>query len=525
MLRSTFSGFSMAQLALSANQKALDVTGQNLSNINTKGYTRQRLDLVSIAPQQAGSFSSPNDVKVGMGVLMTGVSQIRDPFLDTQYRNQLTKVGTADAINNILGKLGNIFDESDKSAIKEQISDIVSQLDKLSQPGQSSDDNLVRSSFEVLINYIHQNAEDLSTVKQDIESQIQDSNLVNVTEILDEIKKLNQSIKQSQILGDPALELQDSRNVLLDDLSTYLPIKVETEKMDVGGGIYVDKIKVTFTGSNGTNVTLVDGEDIATIQAQQGEDGKYGLTIKAAGAKEGEAGVDVTNNLKDGILKGSLDMLNYRGQFDEPATAINGIGFYEDSFDTFVNTLAMKLNELNGVVYKYDEDSKTWSYESGEENALFTTSDGKAFGFTASNIKISDAWSKGDVSIKRSSDENAGTTANDNILKMITLLSDEKVALIRKDGKQVDGEKSIFNSYADIQNTYAIDKKSYEALLDNHTIVAQQAETSREAVTGVNMDEEVMNMMKYQQSYNAASRLMTTLDALLDKLINGTGVM
>lgn len=523
MIRSTFAGFSMAQLALSANQKALDVTGQNLSNINTEGYTRQRLDLVSISPQQAGSFSSPNDVKVGMGVMMTGVSQIRDPFLDTQYRNQLTKVGTSDAINNILTDIGNIFDESDKSAIKEQLSDIVSQLDKLSQPGQSSDDNIVRSSFEVLINYIHQNAEDLATVKDKVVDKIQDSNLADVKEILDNIKNLNESIKQSQILGDPALELQDQRNLLLDDLSTYLPIKVETEKIDMGGGIYVDKLKVTFTGSNNTNIPLVDDDKVATIAVEE-VNGEYDLKITGAGQTQEQV---VTDSLKDGILKGSLDMLNERGVFDGSTT--NGIGFYEDTFNAFVNTLAIKMNELNGVEYEKDAGGNyvtnsdgSYKIVNGEDNALFTTSDGKAF--TASNIQISEKWAKGEISIKRA-DAGAGSTANETILQMVELLSDKEVVLIKPDGKLTGSTKSLFDGYGDIQSTYAIDKKSYESLLQNHTTVAQQAATSRESVTGVNMDEEVMNMMKYQQSYNAASRLMTTLDALLDKLINGTGVI
>lgn len=519
MVRSTFAGFSMAQLALSANQKALDVTGQNLSNINTEGYTRQRLDLVSISPQQAGSFSSPNDVKVGMGVLMTGVSQIRDPFLDTQYRNQLTKVGTADSINNILSDIGGIFDESDKSAIKEQLSDIVSQLDKLSQPGQSSDDTIVRSSFEVLINYIHQNAEDLDTVKDKVIDRIEDSNLADIRDILENIKNLNESIKQSQILGDPALELQDQRNLLLDDLSTYLPIKVETEKVHKGGGIYVDKLKVTFTGSNNKNITLIDDDKVAEkifvkLNKDQSDPnyGKYEMEIVDT---DGNTYNNVESNLKEGILKGSLDMLNKRGVFDGSNT--NGIGFYEDTFNTFVNTLAIKMNELNGVTYVNGKATGNL------DKALFTTANGGADGFTASNIKISEEWAKGTIHIKRT--DTGTSTGNETILKMISLLSDEEVELINPDGTQSGTKKSLFDCYGSIQNTYAIDKKSYESLLQNHTTVAQQAATSRESVTGVNMDEEVMNMMKYQQSYNAASRLMTTLDTLLDKLINGTGVV
>ena len=101
-MRSTFSGLSMALLGLNASQKALDVTGQNITNINTSGYTRQRLDQSSISPSGASYFNMVYGAKVGQGVMVTGVSQIRDPFLDIQYRNQLTKVGTEDAKNEIL---------------------------------------------------------------------------------------------------------------------------------------------------------------------------------------------------------------------------------------------------------------------------------------------------------------------------------------------------------------------------------------------------------------------------------------
>ncbi len=97
MTRSTFSGFTIAQLAMTASQRALDVTGQNIANINTKGYTRQQVDLVSINLRGAEPTSSNPGSKIGYGVEVSGISQIRDPFLDVQYRNQIAKVGTADA--------------------------------------------------------------------------------------------------------------------------------------------------------------------------------------------------------------------------------------------------------------------------------------------------------------------------------------------------------------------------------------------------------------------------------------------
>ena len=90
MIRSTFGGFTTAQLAMAASQRALDVTGQNIANINTEGYTRQRLDIASLNTRSGNVYNGMKDIHVGYGVEMTGVSQLRDPFLDAQYRSQIS---------------------------------------------------------------------------------------------------------------------------------------------------------------------------------------------------------------------------------------------------------------------------------------------------------------------------------------------------------------------------------------------------------------------------------------------------
>ncbi|MEG0108609.1 MAG: flagellar basal body protein, partial [Lachnospiraceae bacterium] len=91
MLRSTFSGFTTARLAMRASQGSLDVVGQNIANLNTDGYTRQRLDVVSIHNSNSGPLA------IGYGVEIKSISQVRDPFLDVQYRSQIAKVGYADS--------------------------------------------------------------------------------------------------------------------------------------------------------------------------------------------------------------------------------------------------------------------------------------------------------------------------------------------------------------------------------------------------------------------------------------------
>lgn len=522
MIRSTFAGFTTAQLAMSASQRALDVTGQNLSNVNTIGYTRQRLDLASISPVGASIGSSSSDCKVGQGVEMTGISQIRDPFLDIQYRNQLSKVGTADAMDQILNEIGNIFDKTDSTAISNALSDLVTQLTNMSKTesaGQSSADNLVRSATEVLINAIHENATALDRVKTELVSELEKSNVTGINGCIQDILKLNESIKNSQVLGNPALELMDQRNSLIDDLATYLPIDVTYETKKLGGGISVDTLQISFTDTAGNTHSLVSDDKGADLNfTTTGGGVPVSITIKDA--KTGVTSPDLSGAIGNGILKGNLDMLNKAEIFD--GTDTKGIDYYGKMFDTFVNTFATKLNEMNATV---DADGNP------VEHPLFTTADGATTGFTAANIKVSDAWMKGDVKITTTKDKSPDGTTNssayENVLKMINAISTDKIEFKTDIGgtetKVYTG--TFFECYDGLRNTQAIERKASSSILANHATVLNQIADSRDSVSGVYMDEEVMNLMRYQQSYNAAARLMTTLDEALNTLINNTGVV
>ena len=502
MLRSTFAGFTTAQHALAANQRAIDVAGQNLSNQYTVGYTRQRLDLVSITPVGNSSTSSAQDSKVGQGVMMTGISQVRDPFLDVQYRNQITKVGTADAMDEILAQVGAIFDETDSTAIRAALNDVVSQMNNVASTantGESSDD-LIRSSFEVLLNLVYQNGTQIETVRGDIESEIEDSFIPGANQILDKITQLNKSIKNSQVLGNPALELQDERNLLLDDLATYFPIEVKYS--DIGFG--VDSLEVSLKGSDGSKHVLISDGEKGNMLFGKTVNGNATLTFESI---DGATSTNITDILGEGVLKANYDMLNKAEVFD--GTDVKGVGYYEGMFNSFVHTMATTMNKLNG-------DGKP----------LFSTLDGSDQ-FTATNIKVSDEWKTGKVSITKTLDPDL-STGNENILRMINALTKDEIEFehTREDGSKVKiFQGTIQELYDGIQNTQAIERSSSSSILSNRLSVLNQIADSRDAVSAVNQDEEVMDLMQHQQSYNAASRLMTTLDELLDKLINGTGVV
>ena len=505
MIRSTFAGFTTAQLAMAASQRALDVTGQNISNINTPGYTRQRLDITSLNTQKGDFYNSNSTIKVGFGVQMTKVSQLRDPFLDAQYRSQISKLGTSDAHVAGFEQLANIFDESVDEGVRAALVSISSSLSTLStQAGNKEHDTAVRSNMQVLLNIFREKAIRLQDIREDMQSGFRSTDISDLNQILENIAELNTSIKNSQILGNPALELQDQRNTLLDELGSYLPISVKYRDETIGPDQTVEVLDVSFIDTNGQRHTLVYDGRYSTFDTNVTElpvtltmTDANGNHVQLAGYQKDDKGNDVyTEILGSGTVKGTLDLLNKSGDFDH--SDFRGLGYYEKALD--------------------------------KDRPLFTTKDGKTEGFTSLNIKIADGWLNGDYGITISNkliDSKPGSTADENVLNMISLLEkgfDFEVPV--EGGQPVKFFTGSFHDcFANIENTLGIDTKSENAMLTNHITVLNQTSNSRDGVSGVQLDEEGMNLLHFNQSYNAAARLMTTLDEALDKLINGTGVV
>ena len=553
MIRSTFAGFTTAQLGMAASQRALDVVGQNITNINTPGYTRQRLDLASMNTQKGDFYSAKANIKVGFGVEMTGVSQLRDPFLDAQYRSQISKLGTTDAHAAGFEQLTPIFDEATMQGVRAAFISLTSSLSTLStQVGNQEHDTMVRSNMQILLNFFRENSVKLQDVREDMQMGFETTDIADVNEMLENIAELNTSIKNSQVLGNPALELQDQRNQLLDELGSFLPITVKYKNQEVGPGQYVEVLNVDFTDTEGVKHSLISGGLFAQFDADVLNQPVELTLFDAKGAT-----ADVTNVLGSGTLKGTLDFLNKSGDFD--GTDFKGLGYYEKVLDSLVDTFAKAFNEANAVkdengnltnlkdengddIIPKDKDGNTIYAKDNQGNdmvgppptyayPLFETIDGSA-DFTASNIKIATGWANGTYGIRPSNnyvtlDKEAGTTANENILNMVKLLEkDITFAANNSAGNKITFYKGSFHDcFANIEATLGIDYKSANTMLANQISVLNETANSRDAVSGVQLDEEGMDLLHYNQSYSAAARFLTTLDEALDKLINGTGVV
>ena len=259
----TFGEFSVARMGIIASQFALNVTGQNISNINTPGYTRQQLDQYSFISNGSGVYRSDNVFSVGQGVMVSGVSQLRNPYLDIRFRKEMSSVGSTDALLSGLEQIQSVINDVNKSGLTEQLQELYQRISDLMQDNNVNEqefDTLVRSSAEELCKLLNMNAGKLEEAYENVMNSYKED-IDGLNETLERIQKLTEQIRIADINGDSALELRDQRNTLIDDLSQYMKIDVTYGTEDVGAGFEIEKltIKVVDNATGKPGQTLIDG--------------------------------------------------------------------------------------------------------------------------------------------------------------------------------------------------------------------------------------------------------------------------
>ena len=259
----TFGSFTAARLGIYASQSSLNVTGNNIANINTKGYTRQRMDLVSLHSWGTGRYANKMNHDIGYGVLCDSVSQLRDPFMDIRYRNEQSNVGASETWMDCLQQLAHVLDEvgdgDDFGVIEKQFNEFVDKLQQLKgNVGTEEYDTIVRANAEVLCNLFNNYSKALDTVENSQLKNLQDD-VTSVNTILTQIRDLNAEIREAGIHGAKALELRDARNVLIDELSTYVKIDVsyDLEKIDEFNS--VERLNINLADSGNPPTRLICG--------------------------------------------------------------------------------------------------------------------------------------------------------------------------------------------------------------------------------------------------------------------------
>ena len=536
-MSSTFGSFGVARLGIYAAQKGLDVTGNNITNINTPGYTRQRLDQVSLISSVSDKYFNQNMTRVGQGVLTTGVSQLRDPGLDLIYREAQADLGAAGGKLKGLGSLASILDEvgkgdgeQDDGVILSQLNDLRDLISKAVTNGIQGYDSLIRESASALCTYLNSTAKKLENLQGTYETYL-DQDIQKVNDILKNIQNLNTSIRDADIRGDDALELRDSRNMLLDELSQYMDIDVKYTMEDLGAGFMVEKLTVTL--GTGKQNTLIDGEYAAKIGRLPKKD-NYNIQLYALRDADGKKKNDTDTDpvkLGDDDLYGSLqarrEMLTESGEYttkdtvdkvDKNAAVKRGIPYYRHALDSLARELAKEMNTLNNVKnVKIPGMGNLFSI--GSDTNDTTDANG---GITAANISVSKGWREGSISMIPSRDPGASSGDTSNLAAFLALF--EKT--VEFDPKTLVGDavgspyKGTFEDMLlHIQSTLAEDQMSTSSVYNNYAITANQIYTDRDSLSGVDLNDEATNLMVYQKAYTAACRLMTTLDEALDSLL------
>ncbi|MEY8337074.1 flagellar basal body protein [Lachnospiraceae bacterium 62-35] len=594
MVRASFAGFSTALSAIQASQKRLDITGQNLANMNTPGYTRQQLEVSSVTyTHPVSHYMNGSEVMVGYGVHMDKVSQIRDPYLDAQYRSQMRKSGYTDSMQTSLDRLSSFLDESHVNGIHSAFDDIRATLQNMQDLGKVNDpvfEAQLRSRMQALTNLLNDADRQITKAEQEEFTRLdgtgtnENGAVQEVNDILRQIGLLNRQIKENQIFGQQSLELMDERNLLLDKLSSYIPIEVTYYKDPDHDGIKngtantVDKdelydhdymgniigrqdwpddlrVEMVYQDENGVTqkLTLVEG----TIGAGEANFGQLEITngsledptaaeITFTGASTWDkqnngtaqaavsvvfgkdAAGKVTNQFPSdsGSIQASLDMLWKDGK-TAGSSDVNGYEFYRNQLNNLARSFAHVINTINiqGNQNKTNPPPDEWFL-------LANKDDMSKDGITAGNIGINDAWSSGAVHVG-----NEGSSLSDTVLNLLEAMGTTYPMNPAKPGiggnnnllfdqTQVDLEN---NSFADFMNhvstLLANDSYTNTNALKSNVIVLNGIQNSRDSISGISLDEEASNMMVYMSAYNAASRLMTALDEALNTLINNTGLV
>ena len=495
---SSFHGLEMAKQALFAQQAALYTTGHNISNANTDGYSRQRVNFKTMSPYPAASRNRPEiPGQMGTGVQIGTVERIRNQFLDSQFRTENSKSGYWDTKADALSRMEELLNEPSDSGLSKTMSEFWDSLQELSaNPTNSGARSVVANRALAVTETFNHLSKSLHAIRTDLENQIEVT-VDQANSLLGQINHINEQVKKVEPHGYLPNDLYDERDRLIDELSEIMNIKVtysesSNSSLDIGQGIASIELVDAEGKSLETPVFLIernaDGHPLVNpLELNIGEDGAV-VTVGNS---------DDIGTLSIGSLTGLIE------SYDEIYPKML------EQLDQLAYEFANGFNALHHDGYDLDGVEGIDFFIIPEEIDLNNPSG--AAGFITVNQDILEHPNL----IAASTD---GTSGNgDHAQALADFFSDpEKVNL---DGKSVN---SYFES---IIGKLGVDAQEANRNAHNASILRSQVVEQRMSVSAVSLDEEMTNMIKFQHAYNAAARSMTTIDEMLDRIINGMGLV
>lgn len=447
--------------ALLTQQRGIDVTGQNIANVNTPGYSRQRVVMETKEPLDF--FPG----QIGTGVRAQGIERIYDRFIGLQMSAEQEQVGLWEARLGGLEKVEMIFDESTGYGLNEAMSEFWNAWQDVSDnPSGQAERVALQAKSETLADQFQKITGDLEEVQEDMDASVSGT-LEEINLIAEQIADLNQKIAQTEIGGQNANDFRDKRDLLVQELS---------EKIDIE----------SFENSDGKVTVLVAG---GRPLVEGGSSWRVGTAPTASGLCDvvwidGEGNeFDITGTIQGGKVKGWLEVR------DEV------IPDYQTKLDQLAAGLIAEVNAVHQAGYGLDGSFNT---------AFFTGSD-------ASDIAFSPAIAA-DLRLIAASGTAAGVPGdNANAIALAEL--QHKLTM--------NGSTLTFDEYYNsLISTVGNATQEASTYLDHHTAMSTQLSNYRESVSGVSLDEETVNLVMFQHAYEAAAKLISTVDELLATVIS-----
>jgi len=528
-IRSTFAGLNTVVRGLNTNKVALDTVGHNISNASTSGYSRQSVNQAAMAP--SATYSTFGKVYIGNGNDALSITRARDIYADKQFwKDSADKAYYTDQAKNY-DKIEAIFDDSGDSGIVNAMQKFYQAWSDLSTTAStSSSRTAVVEQGKVLSDRMKTAA---TQVKDQITSEYNEMQIAvdGVNTLTAQIASLNQSIMFAETAGATANDLRDERDLLVDELSEYVNINV-----------YEDGDTHMYTVvSNGAS--LVNGISTLTLKMDGPVNNPtYGVNEYNIMIKETDTAFmpqsGTLQALKDAIAedKGYVDALANMSTF--LLTTFNDLhktGYGTSSVTTDDIDKANGLTEAEygkgEQINFYGGDGKTYKLvNTGEGKYAVIQNEGKADEKTLTGLEIIQALTVNGKLAETDGERYVATrqagngTADGSLAVELSCLINQGDTS-RKEGECAISINSLQNYYNKTMTALGVNAEACDNNVKAQEDILEQVKTWRDSVSGVNWDEELSNMIMFQQGYMACSRCINTLDEMLDKLINSTGMV
>lgn len=480
--------YNIATSGMIASQMGLNVTGHNISNIATPGYSKQQL-----IQKDARYINVGVSGQIGLGTDIDEIRQMRDQFLDQNYRQQNSSLGYWDIKKRTVDDVQSILDDSQNQGLQQAMTDFWNSWQDLEKdPNNLTTRAVVRQKATVMIDTFNQVGAQLDQLQKDANKEIT-TTVDQINSIAQQIADLNLKIQKNEVSGDHANDYRDQRNNLLDQLSKIVDINVQEDQngllnVSVGGTLLVAGAQVqqmttapNATGSYYLSPAWQFSGQLVNISSGQ---------MKGLLESRGEYAVGATNSPTDGSPDGVINI--DEGQI---------IPSIKEKLNTLLNTMVTSVNNIHSKGYGIDNPPSTGIN-------FFTTID-STVPAQMGNVQVNPNLSNLNL-IAASSVQ--GTGDGNNAQSISNIRNSTAFA-------SAGGLQNFDDFYNDTISKFADKAQEAEQMDQNQQTLVSQVDNKRQSILGVNLDEEMTNMLKYQHAYEANARMLNVIDEMMQTVI------